>query len=235
MDSSNSSAAPRRVPVIGLTGAPAAGKSSVAHAFAAGGCTVIDVDALGHEALADEGLRLAVTTLFGPGVLGADGRLDRSALARRVFGDKQALARLESLVHPEVRRKLSTRIEAARRTAPRAVALECALLFESGLEALCDATVYVDAPAAVREARAVARGWSPGEVARREAHQLASDAKRARADHVLSNDDEPEALARSARALLDRLVPGEPSAGTAEQTTMRPAVTAGHEEPFDDR
>jgi dephospho-CoA kinase len=203
--------------VIGLTGAPAAGKSSVAHVLADLRCAVIDVDALGHQALDDESVRECVVALFGPGVCAADGRLDRAALARRVFGSPRDLERLEGFVHPAVRRLLATRLAAARAGLPRAVVLDCALLFESGLEALCDTTVCVHSAPELRERRAAERGWSAGETARREAHQLPADAKRARADHVLCNDDDRETLARHTRTLLDRIAPKEtvrPGGGT---------------------
>ncbi len=71
---------------------------------------------------------------------------------------------------------------------------------------LCDALVFVEVNREERERRAQEnRGWTPGEVTRREAAQLPLDQKRERADHILNNDGTPEELAASAAHLLDQL------------------------------
>ncbi len=198
----------KRIRVVGLSGAPAAGKSTVAAMFADAGCAIIDVDALGHQVLATDVLRGAVVAEFGNAVLGADQQLDRAALARIAFRDDAAIARLEALVHPAVRRRLTADVAAARTCAPRAIVIDAALLFESGLDALCDVTVVVSASERVRVERAQStRGWSDGELERRQARQLAPAQKRQRADRILENDGSREDLGARTLALLDELVP----------------------------
>lgn len=198
------------VSLLGLTGAVGAGKSTAAAVFAESGCAVVDVDRLGHDALDDPSVRDAVVRELGPDTVGADGRVDRRQVARRVFGHPERLARLEAIVHPWVRRRLDDEIEALRHGSPRAVVLDCALLFESGLDRICDVTIVVETAAAVRRARVAAqRGWTADDVALREAAQLPAETKRARADRVLTNDGDADALRRRTRDLLDELVPAK--------------------------
>src|SRR5215468_9405576 len=87
--------------VIGLTGGIGSGKSTVAAMLADLGADIIDTDKVGHEVYrpGTEGFR-QVTAAFGPGVIAADGTIDRRALAARVFADPQALKRLNAIVHP---------------------------------------------------------------------------------------------------------------------------------------
>jgi len=196
------------VPVIGLTGAPAAGKSTVASVLRDAGCAVIDVDALGHRALEQPELAGALTDEFGPHVVRDDGSVDRAALGRVAFASPAALTRLEELVHPRVRVLLDAELDAARASGTRAVVVDAALLFESGIDALCGTTVTVHAPEDRRTAWAgTTRGWSADELRSREARQWSADEKRARADRVLVNDGDLAALRERTLALLDELAP----------------------------
>lgn len=196
-----------RCPVIGLTGAPGAGKTTAATVFGTLRCVVLDVDRMGHEALDTPGVRAAVAKAFGSACLGPGARIDRARLAARVFGDPEALARLESIVHPSVRRRVVREIAAARAAAPRAIVVDCALLFEGRLDRLCDTTVAVVATVAERRRRVAARGWSPADLRRREASQMSAATKRARAAHTIRNDGPPAALAAAVAALLGRIAP----------------------------
>lgn len=193
-------------PIVGITGAPAAGKSAFARRLADLGAAVIDVDALGHEALARPDVRDAVVQAFGASALAPDGSLDRRALASVAFAADEARVRLERIVHPVVREALAQRIDAARASGAPLVALDCALLFEGGLDAQCDLVVAVDAPEPLRLARARARhGWDAEEMARRMRGQLPADEKRARADRVVANDGDESRLEDEARAVFEEL------------------------------
>lgn len=158
---------------------------------------------MGHEALDAPEIRDAVRRRFGAGAFRADGSLDRAEVARIVFADPARLAELEAIVHPHVARSLERRLAAPAAAGTRAVVIDCALLFEGGLDRLCDATVCVHSDRSIRAGRVLAaRGWSDAELARREASQLSADAKRARADRVLVNDGDEESLREAASALL---------------------------------
>jgi dephospho-CoA kinase len=178
--------------VIGVLGGIASGKSAAARLLSADDGVVIDADRIAHEVLDSAAVRDELARAFGASVLGADGRPDRQALARRVFGSPSDKHTLESFTHPPIRARIRAAIDEARRRNVRRIVLDVPLLLENerqhGLVELCDVLVFVDAPLEVREARAsAARAWPAGEVARREAAQLALSAKRARADYVIEN------------------------------------------------
>lgn len=205
----------RRTSIVGITGPVAAGKSALSRRLAALGALVIDVDGLGHRALATAEVADAVGREFGPASRSADGTLDRAALAHLVFGDDAARRRLESIVHPVVRGWIDDAIAGARRAAAPLVVVDCALLFESGLDALCDETVAVDAPHELRLRRArEAHGWDEAAVRRREAAQLPAEQKRARAGRVVTNDGDAQRLDLEARALYEELAAGPGVAAT---------------------
>jgi dephospho-CoA kinase len=225
---SAASAAPVRgplehVPVIGLVGGIGAGKSTVARAFEALGCLVIDSDARAKAALDRPDVRNALVSWWGSGVLNGSGRVDRARVASIVFADPAQRARLEALVHPIVRQDRAQMIaEAAGRV--RAVIVDAPLLFEAGVDAECDAVVFVDAPPERRLARVRdTRGWTPEELARREAAQMPLEEKRRRSNFVIDNAGGPEALGAQAAAVLDRLSPAP--AGTASGGPEGPPET----------
>lgn len=137
--------------VVGLTGRYCAGKDTAARVFARRGFRVVDVDALGHAALAERAA--AVAAAFGPGVLGPGGSVDRKALAAAVFADPAALRRLEAIVHPPMVEKVRAAVAAG----PGDVLVNAAVLQRMGLVSLCRAVVWVTAPAPVRLLRAMRR------------------------------------------------------------------------------
>jgi dephospho-CoA kinase len=143
------------VPVIGLTGGIASGKSAAEAAFAALGAQVADADrcaralvARGQPAL-DE-----IVAGFGPDVLAADGALDRAALRARIFADAQARRTLEAILHPRVREALRDFAFAADRGY---VLLSVPLLVETGVYPWLDRVLVVDAPEALQMRRLLAR------------------------------------------------------------------------------
>lgn len=194
-------------PVIGLLGAPGSGKSFVAGLWREMGAAVIDADAIARELLDDAEVRGTLSGWWGPGVLTADGRVDRSAVGAKVFDDPGELARLESLIHPRVNARRS-QLRQMYRADPAVTAIieDCPLLLERELEGDCDVLVYVDVPRETRLRRvSETRGWSAEELDRREKNQWPLDTKRARADYVLDNDADPSAVRIQARQLLDRV------------------------------
>ncbi len=195
---------PRRPVVIGLLGGVASGKSTVARAFAAHGLRHIDADAEARRVTADPAVLAEVAGAFGRGVLSPDGTIDRQAMAALVFGDAAARARLEAITHPRIRQAILAALAAAR-TAGESVLLDVPLLLENGLIEACDVVVFVHASEATRQARAAARGWQPGELARREAAQESLASKRARATYQIDNDGPLEMTGTQVREILRHL------------------------------
>jgi dephospho-CoA kinase len=196
--------------VLGVLGGIASGKSRVAALLAGPDGVVIDADRLAHEALALPEVRQQVVARVGAQVLDPSGAVDRAALGRAVFDSPELRRELEGWIHPRVRRGIASRLDRARADGVPTVVLDVPLLFENdaqhGLVAACDLLVFVEAPDQLRDERARARrGWEAGEVARREAAQLPLAEKRARADHVIVNDDDLAALEAAVADLLDRL------------------------------
>ena len=163
--------------IIGLVGRIGAGKSTVARRFAEHGATVVDADRHAHETLQDPQVIAEVARCLGPGVIDASGRVDRSAVAGRVFGTTAehdaARAALEAIVHPRVRRRLEAVLanEAARNLPggrEPSIVLDVPLLVQAGWDDLCTHLVVVECEDAVRHLRLAARGWSAEQIAARD-------------------------------------------------------------------
>lgn len=122
------------VPVVGLTGGIASGKSTVARAFAQLGIPVIDADQLAREVVApgSEGL-LAIVETFGADVLLADGTLDRKLVGARVFADPALRMKLNAITHPRVAQLSAQRLAAIEPGSSPYVIYEAPLIVENGL------------------------------------------------------------------------------------------------------
>ena len=140
---------------VGVTGGIGSGKSTVCRLFAERGVPVYDSDSEAKRLMGeDPSLRAALVEAFGDETF-RDGVLNRRYLAATVFGDGRALARLEALVPPGVKRDFER--WAAERIAEPYVVLECAILYESGMDAAVDRVVAVVAPEELRLVRVNAR------------------------------------------------------------------------------
>ncbi len=200
----------RSIPVIGLSGGVGSGKSTIGRLLAEMGCLVIDSDQRSREALDRPEVKSQLVRWWGGGVLGADGRVDRARVAAIVFADAAERARLEALVHPIVRQDRSAMIAEAEKGGGggkfRAVVIDAPLLFEAGLDAECDAVIFVDAPREERLRRvAESRGWDEAELDRREAAQMPLDQKRARSGFVVENASELSDLRPAVEVVLGRI------------------------------
>jgi dephospho-CoA kinase len=193
---------------VALTGNIGAGKSTVAELFKRWGATIIDADQLVRETQAPGQPAFdRIAERFGPSVVKADGTLDRAALRAKVLEDPAALADLNQIVHPEVRRRRVKLLEEARERGDKIVVSDIPLLFEADDPTAFDAVVLVDAPDTVRRARLVdLRGLSPSEADRMMQAQLPTPAKRARSDYVIENDGDMPALERAAALVWQSLL-----------------------------
>ena len=147
---------PRRPIAVAITGGIGAGKSTALAAFRAHGAATVSSDEIVHHLLAaDDAVRDALVERFGDEILGDDGRPDRTAIGRRVFGDSEALAWLEGLLHPLVSSEYLRWREqlAALPEPPEVCVTEVPLLYEVGAEERFDAVIVVTAPAKLREQR----------------------------------------------------------------------------------
>ena len=183
--------------LVGLTGGLASGKSTVARLLEARGVPLLDADREVHRLYRPGAAGTAVVAqLFGDAMLAVDGSVDRSALARQVFADEAALARLNAAVHPLVRAAVQDWVVSLGRgaDAPPVAVVEAALLVESEGRDDYDVLVVVWCPARQQLERAVARGISEERAQAVLAAQLPIDAKRAAADVLIDNSGALDAL-----------------------------------------
>jgi dephospho-CoA kinase len=154
--------------LIGLTGPIGCGKSTVARMLAELGGTVIDADQLARRATEPGSTAPPeIRARFGDAVVGPEGDLDRAALARIVFDDAGALADLERIVHPHVRRAVDEQLAAAARDDAPFVVVEAIKLVEGGLAERCDEVWLIECQPATQRRRLVGRGASNDDVERR--------------------------------------------------------------------
>lgn len=194
--------------LIALTGGIAAGKSTIARRLAEHGAVHIDADLLAREAVLPGTPALArIVDRFGSEVLTGEGSLDRPALGRIVFGDPEALAALNAIVHPAVRRLTAQRIAAAEAASPDAVVVyDVPLLAEGGGAQAYDLVVVAEAHPEVRLHRLISlRGMDPAEAAARISSQASEAERRAIADVLIdTGGSEAETIAQ-VDALWQRL------------------------------
>jgi dephospho-CoA kinase len=193
--------------VFGLTGGIGSGKSRVAALLRDRGVPVVDADELAREAVAVGSAGLAeIVAEFGPGVLAADGSLDRKRVAALVFSDEAARKRLNALTHPRVRQLSAERFAKLSSQGVPLAGYDVPLLFEVGLDAALRPVVVVAASEPNQLKRIMARdGLSEAEAYARIRAQLPLSEKRKRADHVLENDGSVAELAAQVDALLPKL------------------------------
>ncbi len=170
---------------IAVTGPFASGKSTFVRMLGELGAETTSADETVHHLLRSDKTAISrVVERFGEGVRGGEG-VDRKALGRKVFGDAQALADLEGILHPLVREETDRRVDAS--SADIFVA-EIPLLFETGRERDFDLTVAVNVPEERRRAWAAERGVDEEALRGIEARQLPAEEKTRRADLVVQND-----------------------------------------------
>ena len=174
---------------MGLTGGIASGKSVVASRLAEHGAVVVDADAIAREVVEPGTPALArIAEEFGPGVIAADGSLDRAALGAIVFSDAARRHALNAITHPAVRELSRLRFDAAEAADPETVVVyDVPLLAEGRMEDReFDLVVVVHAPAETRIERMVSlRGMSRAEAENRIRSQASDDDRLAIADRIV--------------------------------------------------
>lgn len=193
---------------VGLTGGLACGKSLVGEALASYGCFLIRADELGHEALAPGGAAFEPAVReFGSDILDTQGRIDRRRLAACVFEDPAALARLNALVHPAVRRREEQLMAEFEAREPKGIAVvEAAILIETGRYQDFDRLILVACSEELQVARAMHRdGADEAEVRARLSRQMPLEEKRKFADFVIDTSGAKEDTLRQTRAVYEAL------------------------------
>ncbi|MGM0721426.1 MAG: dephospho-CoA kinase [Actinomycetota bacterium] len=214
----------------GLTGGIGAGKSTVATRLVERGAVLVDSDVIAREVVEPGTAGLAaIVEAFGRDVLGADGRLDRPALAAVVFSDAGARRTLDGIVHPLVRARSDEIVAAA--PADAIVVQDIPLLVEGGMAPTFPLVVVVGVDAEERVRRLVsARGMSEQDARARIAAQAGDEQRRAVADVWLDNSGEPDDTRRRVDALWDgRLAGFEENLRTGRPAADGPPLLVEHD------
>lgn len=173
--------------LIGLTGGIACGKSNVSDTLRELGAVIVDGDVLSRELTAPGGIALpAIRAQFGDGVFHPDGTLDRRKLGAVIFGSDERRAALDGIMQPMLRQLILQRIEEARQRHASLCVLDMPLLYEAGLDALCDRVWCVYIPRETQLERLMARdGFTLEEAQMRLRSQLPAEEKARRAQVVI--------------------------------------------------
>ncbi len=195
--------------ILGLTGSIGMGKSTAAATLRRLGIPLFDADRLVHRLLAPGGSAVESVAAAFPGVRRGEGGIDRALLGQRVFSDREALFRLERIIHPMVEASEKRFLAGARARREPIVVLDIPLLFESGSERRCDYVLVVSAPGLVQRQRVLRR---PGMTERRMgailANQMPDREKRRRADFVVPTGLSRNLSLRRLRAIVRYLRDG---------------------------
>ncbi|RZJ86671.1 MAG: dephospho-CoA kinase [Chryseobacterium sp.] len=173
---------------IGITGGIGSGKTTVCHVFETFGIPVFYADTVAKEIMtSDKILVKGITEAFGKDSY-IEGTLNRPHIAAQVFSSQERLDRLNALVHPAVFRAFELWLDTVPVQAPY-ILKEAALLFESGSYKMCDCSILVIAPIALRLARVIERDQSTEEQVRaRMDKQFSDEQKSAMADDFITNE-----------------------------------------------
>jgi len=198
--------------VVGLTGGIGSGKSTVSEGLARLGAVIIDADAMTRE-LQQPGAPVfnAIVERFGQEIVAADGSLDRLALAAIVFPNPEILKELNGLVHPEIGRAIRSRMR-EHLGSNSVVVLDVPLLIENSRYPVAGVAV-VDTPVDIAIDRLVnIRGMDETDARARIARQATREERLAKADYVIDNSGDRDALALLLRGLWEWMQGLEPVA-----------------------
>lgn len=170
--------------VLGLTGSIGCGKSTTARMFRRLGVPVSEADKIVHDLYRAPDFLKKLRTLF-PSFF-SSGVLDRRKLSEQAFQDQALLKHLEALIHPEVLKVHKTFIEEHRRHGSPLAVLDVPLLYETGMDGLCDGVLVVDCPASLARDRVMERPFMSSALFENiMSRQLDQDEKKKRADFIL--------------------------------------------------
>lgn len=200
--------------VVGLTGGIATGKSTVSKTFKEYNLPLIDADVIAREVvLPDRPAYKAVVENFGsavPNLLNPDKSLNREALGRHVFGNKDRLKILNGIIHPAVRREIFSQILRAYIKLNLVVILDVPLLFEAGLDIVCGKTITVTCERDIQIKHLLERNkeLTLDDAENRINSQMSNRERCLRADIVIDNNGELPDLVSTVHSVIKEIRPG---------------------------
>lgn len=194
--------------VVGITGGIGCGKSEAAKYLCSLGAKHIDADAISRSLTADGGDALPeIRRIFGDELFSDDGSLNRRALGDVIFANPAAKRALEGVIHPLVQRRAMDEIEAANAEGVKVTVLDVPLLFETGMDVLCDECWAMSASPDVQLERVIARDSLTDEQAQaRIDSQMPMEERNARAKRVINSDRPIEKTRAELASLYQQLL-----------------------------
>lgn len=205
---SKASSGPSAKPIIGVSGGIGSGKSTVARLFSAWGAGVISSDQLNHDELNSPEVLSVLREWWGDRVLDGHGAADRDAIRAIVREDESARRRLEQFMHPRIAvRRQAMMYEFRKDPRIQAIVWDSPLLFEAGLAEQCDWIVFVESSPQLRLQRVQReRSWTQEDLERFEKAQKPLDFKRERADYIVDNNSDMDAVRRQVEDVFSRIL-----------------------------
>ncbi|MDL2205764.1 dephospho-CoA kinase [Eubacteriales bacterium OttesenSCG-928-N13] len=200
----------RRPFLLGLTGGIATGKTTASATLRELGAHVIDADEISRSLTAEGGEALpAIREVFGDDVFCANGTLNRSALGRIVFADQQRRNALESIIHPAIQRRMMDEIDRAAQAEETLCVLTVPLMFETGMDALCDRIWVTTVDPATQLQRVMQRDNLDAQQAQaRIDSQMNAEEREQRADLLIRTDRSMQDTAREITKRYNELLSG---------------------------
>ena len=194
--------------VLGLTGGICCGKSEAARLLRQLGAYHIDADAISRALTAPGGEALpAIRQIFGDGVFREDGSLNRQALGDLVFGDPAQKRALEGILHPLVQRNMLRMLDEADQGEAKVALLDVPLLFETGMDALCDEVWVMSARREIQIQRIMARdGLNQQQAEARVDSQMDPEEREKRAGRVISSEKPLDKMQAEITGLYQQLL-----------------------------
>ena len=198
----------RNIYIVGLTGGIASGKSEAARMLGDMGARCVDADAISRRLTSEPGETLdMIRAEFGDGVFDEEGALIRSKLADIVFNDPAKRKALDALTHPAIQKTMLDEVEQADKAGEKIVFLNVPLLFETGMDALCDETWLISCDEDVQLDRLMGRdGMDEDQARARIASQMSLEDKTRRATVVIDNRGQLDRLYSQLSGLYQALV-----------------------------
>jgi len=207
--------------VLGITGGIGSGKSTVAQKLSSMGAVLIDADKIASTLLGDRKVKDEIIEEFGESVLDGKGNVYRTYLAHAAFESKKNIDKLNKITHPRIKDEILSQVNKLEKSLAKkgksekeVVVIDAPLLFEAGLEKICNATLFVDTDLETRLSRTEEeRGWTKDELERRENFQDAPDKKKKKADFVVPNKNGLDKLDSHLNKIYNQLKTVTPKPG----------------------
>ncbi len=198
----------RKKPLVGVTGMIGSGKSTFSRMLGELGAAVFDADAAARKAAQDPQVLAEIRRVFGPDVLTAAGRLDRGAMADRVFSRPGELQKLNRIIHPWVRGRMWRFVaEAEKDPSVPMIVVDAPLIFETDLHQHLDVVVVVAADEETCIQRTMKRSRLPRrKIIERMRSQMPLEEKMHRADFVVDNGGDLQHLKKQAKEVFERIL-----------------------------